>query len=188
MRGGENVHGCGVGADGGGIDPGDGSLDGEVVDEVAGLEVVGGVEDEVAAAEQFGDVCRDKVGDAGMDGDGGVEEGDLAAGGFGLGQRGCGVGLVEEDLTLKVGGFDEVAVDEGEGANAGTGEERGGRGTSGSAANDGDMSSAEALLTELADAGKEDLAGVAVPAVGRRLRWGTSGPQICSIEFAWPRG
>src|ERR1700679_3841576 len=41
----ENVHGGGVGADGGGVDPGLGLLDGVVVEEVAGFEVVGGVED-----------------------------------------------------------------------------------------------------------------------------------------------
>ncbi len=43
----QDVHGGGVGADGGGVDPGEAALDGEVVDEVAGLEVVGGVEDDV---------------------------------------------------------------------------------------------------------------------------------------------
>ena len=88
---GEDVHGGGVGADGGGVDPGDGLLDGEVVDEVAGLEVVGGVEDEVAGArgrEQLGDVGGDEVGDVGVDGDAGVEAGDVAARGLGFGQ-GC---------------------------------------------------------------------------------------------------
>jgi hypothetical protein len=87
---GEDVHGGGVGADGGGVDPGDGLLDGEVVDEVAGLEVVGGVEDDVGGmrwpggVEQLGDVGGDEVGDAGVDGDVGVEAGDVAAGGLGL--------------------------------------------------------------------------------------------------------
>ena len=46
-RFGEDVHRCGVGADGGGVDPGFGLLDGIVVDEVAGFEVVGGVEYEI---------------------------------------------------------------------------------------------------------------------------------------------
>ncbi len=46
-RRGQDVHGGGVGADGGGVDPGFALLDGEVVDEVAGFEVVGGVEDEL---------------------------------------------------------------------------------------------------------------------------------------------
>ncbi len=50
-----------------------------------------------------------------------------------------GVGLVEEDLALEVGGFDEVAVDEGEGPDAGAGKQRGGGGSGGSAADDGDV-------------------------------------------------
>jgi hypothetical protein len=105
-------------------------LDSVVVDEVAGFEVVGGVEDqidgdEVRWAEEFVDVGGDEIGDVGVDGDRGVEESNLAAGGFGLGEGFAGVGLVEEDLTLEVGGFDEVAVDEGEGADAGAGEEGG---------------------------------------------------------------
>ena len=70
---GEDVHGGGVGADSGGVDPGDGLLDGEVVEEVAGLEVVGGVQNDVSGGEEFGDVGGDEVGDAGVDGDGGVE-------------------------------------------------------------------------------------------------------------------
>ena len=73
--------------------------------------------------KEFLDVGGDEVGDAGVDGDGGVEEGDLAAGGFGFGEAFEGVGFVEEDLALEVGGFDEVAVDEGEGSYAGSGEE-----------------------------------------------------------------
>ena len=141
---GEDVHGGGVGADGGGVDPGFGLLDGVVVDEVAGFEVVGGVEDEVGGGEEFVDVGGDEVGDVGVDGDGGVEEGDLAAGGFGLGEGFEGVGLVEEDLALEVGGFDEVAVDEGEGADAGAGEEGGGGGSGGSDADDGDVGGGEA--------------------------------------------
>ena len=77
----------------------------------------------------------------GVDGDAGVELGDVAAGGLGFGQAFERVGLVEEDLALEVGGFDEVAVDEGEGADAGAGEQRGGGCSHGSAADDGDMRS-----------------------------------------------
>jgi len=98
----------------------------------------------------------------GVDGDRGVEEGDFAAGGFCFGEPVAGVGLVEEDLALEVGGFDEVAVDEGEGANAGAGEEGGGGGSGGSYANDGYVGGAKLALTGGADAGEEDLAGVAV--------------------------
>ena len=92
---GEDVHGGGVGADGGGVDPGDGLLDAEVVEQVAGFEVVGGVEDDVdglgVAGEQLGDVAGDEVGDVSVDGDGGVEARDVAASGGGLGKAlaGC---------------------------------------------------------------------------------------------------
>src|ERR1700679_3727934 len=92
-RFGEDGHGCGVGADGGGVDPGFGLLDAVVVEEVAGFEVVGGVEYEVGGAEEFVDVGGDEVGDVGMDGDGGVEEGDLAAGGLGFWEGFAGVGF-----------------------------------------------------------------------------------------------
>ncbi len=159
---GQDGHGGGVGADGGGVDPGDGLLDGEVVEEVAGFEVVGAVEEEMRAGEERVDVGGDEVGDDGFDLDGGVEGGDLAAGGFGFGEGGVGVGFVEEDLALEVGGLDEVAVDEGDVADAGAGEERGGCGSGGAYADDGDAGLAEQLLAGGADSGEENLAGVAV--------------------------
>jgi len=108
------------------------------------------------------DVGGDEIGDVGVDCDVGVEEGDLAAGGFGFGKGVAGVGLVEEDLTLEVGGFYKVAVDEGEGAYTGAGEERGGGCAGGSYADDGDVGVGEELLAGGADAGEEDLAGVTV--------------------------
>lgn len=168
---GKDVHGGGVGADGGGVDPGDALLHGEVVDEVAGLEVVGGVEDEIDASiggrvgddgDKVGNVAGDEVGDVGVDGDAGVEAGDVAASGCGFGQAFAGVSLVEEDLALEVGRFDEVTVDEGKAPDAGAGEQRGRGCAHGSAAYDGDMRTSEPLLAELADAGEEDLARVAV--------------------------
>ena len=145
-------------------------LDGIVVDEVAGFEVIGSVEDDVGSNEEFVDVGGDEVGDLRMDGDGGVEEGNLAASGFGLGEGLDGVGLVEEDLTLEVGGFDEVAIDKGESANAGAGEQRGCCCSGGSAADDGDVGGGEHLLSGGADSGEEYLTGVAV--VGGNFRGG----------------
>jgi hypothetical protein len=129
-------------------------LDGVIVDEVAGLEVVGGVEDEVGRSKQFVDVGGNYVRDVGVDDDGGVEESDLAEGGFGLRERLEGVGLVEENLALQVGGFYEVAVNEGKGADARAGEE-GSRGSSSSSdADDGDVGGSELLLTCDSDTGK----------------------------------
>lgn len=116
----------------------------------------------MGGGQEFVDVVGDEVGDAGMDGDCRVEEGDLAAGRFGFGQGLEGVGLVEEDLTLEIGGFDEVAVDEGERADTGAGEERCCGGSGSSAAEDGYMGGGQELLAGRAYAGEEYLAGVTV--------------------------
>jgi hypothetical protein len=159
---GKDVHGGGVGADSGGIDPGFGLLDCIVIYEVAGFEVVGCVENEVGRGEEFVDVGGDEICDVGVDGNGGVEERDFAAGGFGFGEGFEGVGLVEEYLSLEVGRFYEVAVDEGEGANAGTGQERSCGGSGSPDADDGDVGGGKQVLAESADAGEEDLTGVAV--------------------------
>jgi len=158
---GEDVHGGGVGAYGGGVDPGAVVADAEIVDEVAGLEVVGAVEDEVGG-EEGGGVGRDEVGDVGVDVDAGVDAGEVEAGGFGFGEGSAGVVFVEEHLALEVGGLYEVAVDEGEAAYAGTGQEAGGGGSGGSDSDDGDVGAGEELLAGGADGGEEDLAGVAV--------------------------
>ena len=145
-------------------------LDGVVVEEVAGFEVVGAVEDDVGGGEEGVDVGGDEVGDVGVDGDAGVESGDVAAGGFGFGESFAGVGLVEEDLALEIGGLDKVAVDEGERANAGAGEEAGGGGAGGAYSDNRNMGAKETLLAGGADGGEEDLAGVAL-GVGDGLRW-----------------
>ena len=129
----------------------------------------------MGGAKELVNVGGDKIGDVGVDGDGGVEERDLAAGGFGLGEGLEGVGLVEEDLALEVGGLDEVAVDEGEGADAGSGEERGCCCSGGSAADDGDVRGGELALALGSDAGEEDLTGVAVVVVNGDVRGGWTG-------------
>ncbi len=188
----QDVHGGGVGANGCGIDPGDGVLDGEVVEEVAGFEVIGGVEDEVGAGKQVVDVCGDEVGDMGQDVDVAVEELDLAACGFGFGEGVEGVLLVKEDLALEVGGFDEVAVDERKGPDAGAGEQRG-RGCAGGAdADDGDPAGGEAFLTGATDSREEDLPGVAIGGVdgterGRRSREAFLSRQRCVVGATFVR-
>ena len=77
----------------------------------------------MGGGEELVDIAGDEVDDVGEDGDGGVETGDVAPGSFGFGESEESVLLVEEDLALEVGGLDEVAVDEGEGPDAGAGEE-----------------------------------------------------------------
>ena len=120
---GEDGHGGGVRADGGGVDPGPGLLYGVIVEEVAGFEVVCAIEEELGRGEECVDVGGDEIRNVRGQGNGGVEGGDLAAGGFGFGERGQGVGFIKQDLTLKVGWFYEVAVDKDELADAGAGEE-----------------------------------------------------------------
>lgn len=111
-----------------------------------------------------------------VDGDAGVELGDVSAGRLGFGQAFARVGFVEENLALEVGGFDEVAIDEGESSDAGAGDERCGGCAHGSAADDGDVCGGEPLLAGAADAGEEDLPGIAVGVGdGRGCRGGRLG-------------
>ena len=117
------------------------------------------------------DIGGNEIGDVGMDGNGGVEKGDLAASGLGFRERFAGVGLVEEDLALEVGGLYEVAVDEGEGTDAGAGEEGSRCCSGGSAADDGDVGGGEEALAGGSDAGEEDLAGVTGHHRRRWRRW-----------------
>jgi hypothetical protein len=96
-----------------------------------------------------------------VDGDGGVEERDLAPCGFGLGQGVARVGLVEEDLALEVRGLDEVAVDQGKGADAGAREQRSGGGAGGATTDQRDVRLGEPPLARFADAGKELIVALA---------------------------
>ena len=90
--------------------------------------------------------------------------------------------FVVEDLALEVGGLDEVAVDEGEGADAGAGEQRSGGGSGGPAADDGDVAVGEAALAGIADGAEEDLAGIAVGFVRRE---GASRRRVCCRKRIW---
>ena len=100
------------------------------------------------------DVGRDEVGDVRVDSVIGVEEGDLPAGGLGLGESRQRRRPRRRAPGAAGWGLDEVAVDEGEGADAGAGEQGGGGGAGGSAADDGDVRSGEALLSGFADGAK----------------------------------
>lgn len=110
--------------------------------------------------EQGMDIAWGEVGNMCADSDILIEERNFTAGGLGLGKCLAGIVLVEEDLTLKIAFLDKVAVDEGEGADAGAGEQSGGGGAGGSHADEGDVSGGEFLLAGIADGGKEYLAGV----------------------------
>lgn len=117
--GGEDGHDEPVGADGGAVNPGDGFAEGEVVEEEAGFEIIGGVEDAGDIAEEFPGGGGGKISDDGLDGDFGVDEGEAAGGGDGFREGVAGIGFVKEPLALEVVEFDVVAVDDAEEADTG---------------------------------------------------------------------
>lgn len=158
----KDVHGGRIRADGGCIDPGLCLLHGEVVDEVASLKVIGRVEDELATREQIGDIVGNQIGDVSADANAGVELRDLAPRGLGLGQRLQGIGFVEEHLALKIGGLDEVAIDQGEGADPGARQQRGCGCPGCSAADDRHVSCGKPGLSFGTYTGEENLAGVSL--------------------------
>ncbi len=112
--------------------------------------------------EQGVDVVGYEVGDMRADLDIAVETCDLSAGGLGLWSGGGGIGFVKENLALQVALLDEVAVDEDEGADTGSGKQRGRGCAGGSAADDGDCGAGKALLSFMTDGRKEHLARVAL--------------------------
>jgi len=57
----QDVHGDSVGANGGSINPGNVLLDGVIVQQVTRLEVVGGIENEICAMQQFADIGRNHI-------------------------------------------------------------------------------------------------------------------------------
>src|SRR2546425_2953790 len=103
-----------VGPHAGPVDPGNAGPQADVVEKVAGLEVVGAVEDEVLPAHEALRVLRGEVGHEAAHLDLGVETAQARLGGRGLGQAEPGVLLVEQGLALQVRGLDEVAVHYGE--------------------------------------------------------------------------
>ncbi len=169
---GEDGHHEAGGADDGAVDPGAVGLDGQVVDEEAGFEVVGAVEEELGAVGEAFDVGVVDVEDVGLDGDARIDAAEFFGGGDGLGALGGDVVFVEEDLALEVVEFDKVAVADAEEAEAGADEGVGEDGAEGAAAEEDGAGVAEAVLAVGADAFEEDLAGVAGEGgveVGERL-------------------
>ena len=141
----------------GAVDPGDVIAAGEVVDEVAGGDVVGAVEDQIDIREGF-DVGGVGVGDDGVDFDFVIDLPESLGGGDGLGEFLGRVIFVEEQLALEIAEFDEVAIDDAEEADAGAGEELGGDGAEGAAADDQGAGAVKARLAFRADLGENFLA------------------------------
>ena len=122
---GNHRHGESVAGHGGAVDPRNAAAHGEIVDQVARLEIVGAVQDDVGVAQQFGRVGGGEIGDDAAHADGGIDARDAARGGGGFGQRLGGVGLFEKPLAMQVAGLDVIAIDQGEPAHTGA-RQRGG--------------------------------------------------------------
>ena len=148
-------------------DPGLVQLHRRVVDQVAGLEVVGPVEDQVGVGDEVEDVGVVDVGDDRLDRHRRVDLPELPRGGLGLGQVGGDVVLVEEDLPLEVVGLDEVAVDDPDVPDPGPDQVVGQHGPQGPAPADRHPRGHQLALAGLAQGGEPDLPAVAVERVGR---------------------
>ena len=132
-------HGDAVAAHGGSINPRCPPADGIIVDQVARFEIVGPVEDEDGFAEQFFIVRRREVGHDAGDVQARIDARQRLLGreSFGEGRR--SVGLIEQPLALEIAGFDEIAIDQSEAAQAGAGQGRGLEAPERSAPDDGDV-------------------------------------------------
>ncbi len=157
---GANDHGDAIAADRRGVNPGQAEFHCEIVEQEAGFEIIGAIEQEWEAGEQLGGILGVKVRDDALHADAGIDGAQAALSGHGFGEGIAGVGLFEKGLPLEVGGFDEVAVDDAQFADPGADEKVGSRGADGSATDDDGAGSGEAFLAVGADAREEHLAGV----------------------------
>lgn len=157
---GENSHGEAVSGDSGAVNPWAVGLDGEIVDQETGFEIVGAVENDVEALEQFGGVFRIEIGDDSLDGNGGIDGFELAFGGDGFGEGVAGVIFIEQGLALKIGRLDEIAIEDSDAADAGADQQAGGGGANGSAADDHGAGGEKALLTLEGETFKKYLPGI----------------------------
>jgi len=169
-----------VRADASGVDPGEVSFEGEIVDEETGFEVVSAVEEEVDVLGELQDVFGRDVGDDGFEAAGRIDACEFVCGGDGFGELGAEVVFIEEDLTLEVGEFDEVAVNESDVSNACADEGFGEDGAERADATDENAGVQEALLSCRADPVKEDLAAVAIEVRGAVT--GHQGSQAVVVE------
>ena len=147
------------------VDDRDAELHGGVVDEVAGREVVGPVDDYVPPLTQYlkhvvgaeADVVGDDV-HVGVDGREGLLGGvDLAL---------ADALEVVENLALEVGRIDDVHVDDADRPDAGGGEVQGGGGAEAAGAEQQHLGVEQLQLTFDVDLGQEEVALVPVPLVG----------------------
>ena len=142
----------------------DAELHAGVVEQVAGREVVGAVDDHVVAGDDVDDVVGRQPGVVGDDVDVGVQRHQRL-----LGRVDLAVAdpvEVVEDLALQVGGVDLVHVDDAERADAGGGEVQRGRRAEAAGPEQQHLGAEQLGLALDADLGQQQVAHVAVLLVG----------------------
>ncbi len=148
-----------VAADRRAVDPGDFAIDGGVVDQKAGLEIVGAVEDQVDVLEQILDIGGRQIGDHRFDGHFGIHTRQPPRCRYGFGQRFGRIGFFKQELALQVGPFDEIAVDDAQPAHSGARHGFGLHGSQRPAADDGDCSPRGSWLGLLHPAARSGFGG-----------------------------
>ena len=143
----------------------DAELHRRVVDEEAGREVVGAVDDDVVAVEDRQHVVGAEPDVVGDDVDVGVEQGERLLGRVDLAIADA-VDVVE-DLALEVRLVDDVHVDDAERADAGGREVERGRRAEPAGAEQQHLGVEQLLLALVADLGQEQVALVPVALLGR---------------------
>jgi len=159
-KAGTDGHGQAVTGDTSRVNPGQAGLHRKVIEQEAGLEIVGAIEKEVTAGKKFHGILRTKIGDDALHLDARIDGEQLAFGGDGFGERFAGVGFVKERLPLKIGVLDEVAVNDFDRTDAGANQQVCRSGTDGATADHGRARSKQVLLAFGTDPGKEHLARV----------------------------
>ena len=157
-------------ADGGGGDERDTEDRARVREEVSRGDVIRAVEDDVGVSHEvervaWGDafeMCRDAAS--------GVERADGGGAGDSLGRAAAGLGV--DNLTVKIGQFDDVGVGEGEATDARAGEVERGGGSETADAHDERAGVREHRLLGGAEGGERDLARVSLEV---RARQGVTG-------------
>ena len=147
--------------------------DGVIVDQVAGFEIVGAVENQVHAVQQFLGVGGIEIGDNPGYANSGIDARQTPLGRNGFGHRIGGVGFFEKELPLQVAWLDVIAVDDREAAHAGPRQRHGLQAAEGAASGHHGVRGQQALLSRLADPGKQNLARISLPiARGHEItRW-----------------
>ena len=156
-----DCHGQALASHRGSVNPGDSLFLREVVQQKAGLEVVGAVQNAIGTLDQGLGVAIVEVLHPVLHGYRGVDGLQAAPGGDRLGKALTNILFREQGLPLQVALLDKVPIDQAESSDACTGQRLGLHRSQSPAADDDHVAAEQAFLSGCADFRKEDLAGIA---------------------------